>query len=132
MLEFFLKILKYACPVALLAVPCVAVMGVVAPWPVAEKALGPGWERQSLLLGTSYESRVYGDETYERRTQIYLGLPNSPYAFQTMSVTQENGVVRTENDRYGLLSVLASYAVVAFGTWWFWIRPRKKRPSARQ
>ena len=132
LLEFFLKLIKIACPIALLTLPCVAIMGVTTPWPVAEKALGPAWARNSLLIGTSSESRVYGDQSYERRTQTYIGLPDSRHAFQIVSVTQENGAVRTEVDPYGLLSVLASYAAVAAGTWWFWIRPRNKGPSVRQ
>jgi len=94
------------------------------PWPVAVKALGPGWERESVLIGVSYESRSFGTGSFERRTQSYVGLPSSPHAFRTIRVTQENGAVRTEEDPYGVLAVLATYAVLAVGTWWFWIRPR--------
>ena len=132
MLKFFLQLLKYACPILLIAIPCVAITGMMAPWPVAEKALGPGWARESLLIGMSYESRFSGNQSFERRTQTYVGLPTSPRAFQTIRVTQENGAVRTEEDPFGLLSLLANYAALAAGTWWFWIRPRKDRPNARQ
>lgn len=123
MLTFLLKVLKYTCPILLFTMPCVAVIGIMMPWPVAEQALGPGWARKAVLIGTSYESRGH---SFERRTQTYLGLPNSTRAFQTVSVTQENGAVRIEENPLGCLSLLANYAALAACTWWFWIRPRKK------
>ena len=132
MLKFLLTLLKYGCPILLLTVPCTIVIGILAPWPVAVKALGPGWARESVLIGMSYETRFSETQSFERRTQSYVGLPSSPHAFQTVRVTQENGVVRTEEDPYGLLPVLATYGVLAVGTWWFWIRPRKELPSAPQ
>lgn len=132
MLKFLLKLLKYVCPILLITMPCVAIIGIMTPWPVAERALGPGWARESVLIGMSYESRSSGNQSFERRTQTYVGLPSSSRAFQTISVTQENGAVRTEEDPSGLLSVLATYAALAAGTWWFWIRPRKERPRSRQ
>lgn len=130
MLNFFLNLLKYACPILLIAMPCVAITGIMAPWPVAEKALGPGWARESLLIGISYEARFSGNQSYERRTQTYVGLPTSSHAFHTVSVIRENGTVRTETDPHGLLPVLATYAILVAGTWWFWFRPRKERASA--
>jgi hypothetical protein len=127
MLKFLLKLLKYACPILLIAMPCVAVIGMMAPWPVAEQALGPKWARKAVLIGTSYESR---GQSFERRTKTYVGLPSSTRRFQTVSVIQENGAVRIEENPIGLLSVLANYAALAAGTWWFWIRPGKKMQGA--
>lgn len=130
--KFFLKLLKYICPILLISVPCVAITGILAPWPVAEKALGPGWARESVLIGMSYEYNFAGNQSFERRTQTYVGLPNSSRALQAVSVTQENGAVRTEEDAYGLLLALATYAALAAGTWWFWIRPHKEHSSTRR
>lgn len=132
MLKFLLQLLKYACPILLITMPCVAIIGIMTPWPAAEKVLGPGWAREYVLIGMSYESRFSGNHSFERRTQTYVGLPSSSRAFKTISVTQENGAVRTEEDPSGMLSALATYAALAAGTCWFWIRPRKERPSARQ
>lgn len=132
MLKFFLKLLKYACPVLLITMPFVAVIGMMMPWPVAEKELGPGWAREAVLIGMSRESRFSGGQSFERRIQTYVGLPGSSRAFHTVSVIQENGAVRIEEDSSGLLSVLATYAALAAGTWWFWIRPRKKMLGALQ
>jgi hypothetical protein len=131
MLDFFLKLLKFICPVALIAGLCVTLVGVMAPWPVAETALGPGWARESLLIGASYEFRSSENRSYERRTQTYVGLPNSSRAFQAIRITQENDTVRTEEVPNGLLSALATYGALAAGTWWFWIRPRMNRGRAR-
>jgi len=130
--NYFLQLLKYICLILLITIPCVAITGIMAPWPVAERALGPGWAHESVLIGMSSESRSSGDQSHHRRTQIYLGLPSSPHAFRTISVTEENGAVRTEEDPLGLLSMVAIYATLAVGNWWFWIRPRKKRPGAHQ
>lgn len=127
MLKFLLKLLKYACPILLVTMPFVAVVGMVMPWSVAEHALGPEWTRKAVLIGTSYESR---GKSFERRTQTYVGLPGSSRVFQTVSVIQENGAVRIEEDPIGLLPVLANYAALAAGTWWFWMRPRKKTKGA--
>lgn len=132
MLKSLLTLLKYCCPILLLVVPCTAVIGILTPWPVATEAMGPGWAHQSVLIGMSYKYRVSGTKSFERRTQSYIGLPSSQHAFRTVRVTQENGVVRTEEDPHGLLSLLATYAVLAVGAWWFWIRPRKERSSAPQ
>lgn len=129
MLKFLLKLLKYACPILLITIPFVAVVGMVTPWSVAEQALGRGWARNAVLIGASYESR---GQSFERRTHTYVGLPNSSRPFQTVSVVQENGAVRIEEDPIGLLSVLVNYAALAAGTWWFWMRPRKKMPGALQ
>jgi hypothetical protein len=123
MLKFFLNILKYVCPLLLITVPCVAVVGSMAPWAVAEQTLGPGWTRKAVLIGISYESH---GQSFERRTQTYIGLPSSKRVFQTVSVIQENGAIRIEENPIGLLWVLANYAAIAACTWWFWIRPRKK------
>lgn len=131
MLKFFLNLLKYSCPILLITMLCVAITGIMAPWPVAEKALGPGWAQESLLIGMDYESRFSGSHFYERRTQRYVALPNSPRAFQTISVTQENGAIHTKEDPNGLLSALGTYAFLVAGTWWFWIRRRKERPITR-
>lgn len=131
-MKFLLTLLKYCFPIALLTVPCAALMGILTPWPIAAKAMGPEWARESVLIGVSHEYRSSGNQSYERRTQTYLGLPNSRHAFQTIRVTEENGVVRTEEDPYFLLAVLVTYAAVSVGTWWFWIRPRQGRPSEPQ
>lgn len=113
----------------MITMPFVAVVGMLTPWSVAEQALGPGWQRKAILIGASYESR---GQSFKRRTQTYLGLPSSSRAFQTVSVVQENGTVRIDEDPIGLLSVLANYAALIAGTWWFWMRPRKKMPGALQ
>jgi hypothetical protein len=123
MLKFLLKLLKYACPILLITMPFVAVVGMVTPWSVAEQALGPGWARKAVLIGASYESR---GQSFERRTQTYVGLPSSSRAFQAVSVIQEDGAVRIEENPISLLSLLANYAALAAGTWWFWMRSRKK------
>jgi hypothetical protein len=129
MLKFLLKLLKYACPILLITMPFVAVVGMVTPWSVAEQALGSGWARKAILIGTSYESR---GQSFGRRTQTYVGLPSSSRAFQTVSVIQENGAVRIEENPISLLSLFANYAALAAGTWWFWIRPRKNMLGALQ
>jgi hypothetical protein len=123
MSKFFLQLVKYACAILLIVIPCVAIIGIIAPWPVAENALGPGWAHKSVLVGVSYESQFSGNRSFERRTQTYVGLPSSQRAFQTVSVIQENGAVRTLENPYGLLWLLATYAALAAGTWWFWIHP---------
>lgn len=130
MFTLVLKLLKYACPILLITMPLVSVMGMMAPWPVAEKALGPRWAREAVLIGMSHESRFSGGQSFERRIQTYVGLPSSSRAFRTVSVIEENGAVRIEEDPSGLLSVLSAYAALAAGTWWFWIRPRKKMLGA--
>jgi hypothetical protein len=134
MLKLFLQLLKYACPILLVTIPCLMIIGFMAPWPVAEKALGPGWGRQSVLIGLSYTSEFSEDQSLERRTQTYLCLPGSSRAFRIIRVIQENGTVRTEEDPDGLLTLLlllANYAALAVVTWWFWIRRGKEvQPEA--
>lgn len=129
MLNYFQKILKYACPIFLISVLYVAITGIMAPWTVAEKVLGPRWEREYVLIGTSYEFRSSENDSFERRTHTYVGLPSSPRPLQTLRVIQENGAVRIEEEPYGLLSLLLLYAGLAFGTWWFWIGSRRQRSS---
>jgi hypothetical protein len=122
MTDLLLRLLKYACPLLLLVLPCVIAFGLIAPWPVAVKELGSGAASGALLIGASYESRFSGSTSYEKREQTYALLPG----LRTVTVIQENGVVRTEEDPNGLLSVTAIYALLGVGTWWFWFRSKKQ------
>jgi hypothetical protein len=121
------KLVKYGCPASLAVLLCVAITGLVAPWPVAEQALGSGWARESVLIGASYRSRFSGDQSYERRTRSYLGLPGSARAFRIVTVVQENGAVRVEEARFGLVPLLAGLAALLAATCWSWCRPRGNR-----
>lgn len=53
-------ILKYACPLLVVAFPCEIAVGMWAPWPVAQQALGPDAARGALLVGWSYSYRSSG------------------------------------------------------------------------
>lgn len=123
MINYLTTILKYACPLLVVAFPCVMAVGMLAPWSVAQQALAQNSARGTLLVGFSYRSRFSGDVTHERREQTYAVMPT----LKTITVIQEEGNVRTEEDTYGLIATLAVYAGVILGTWWFWFR---KRPDS--
>jgi len=122
MFKYLLTILKYACPPLAALLPCLVVVGMLSPWPVAETALGSSAAGGALLIGWEYSAHTSGAESHERREQIYAVMPT----LKTITVIQEDGNVRTEDDPKGLISAFAGYASVLFGTWWFWLR---RKPS---
>lgn len=61
-----------------------------------------------------------GAVSRERREQTYVVMPT----LKTISVIQEGGSVRTEEEALGLVKPLALYAGLIYGTWWFWVRRR--------
>lgn len=122
MTGLLLRLLKFVCPLFLVVLPCVMAFGLISPWPVAVKALGSGSSSGALLIGASYESRFSGNTSYEKREQTYALLPG----LKTVTVIQENGEVRIEEDPHGLFSAIAIYALLGIGTWWFWLRPNKQ------
>ena len=114
----FATILKFLCPLFVAMLPCMIAMGFLSPWPVAQTALGPSAMRGALLVGWSYKFQSAGLVRHERREQLYAVLPT----LKTINVIQEDGDVRTEEEPNGLLRVLALYACLLFGVWWFWFR----------
>lgn len=122
MTDLLLRVLKFVCPLLLLVLPCVMAFGLISPWPVAMKVFGASSASGALLIGAHYESRSSGNTSYEKREQTYALLPG----LKTVTVIQENGEVRTEEDSNGLLSLLAIYVLLGVGTWWFWFRPKKR------
>lgn len=120
MIKFLSAILKYACPLLVVALPCVMAVGAMSPWSVAQEALGPSDAREAVLIGWSYRAQSSGTVTRERREQTYAVMPT----LKTITVIEEDGKVRTEEEALGLVGALASYALVCFGTWWFWFRKR--------
>lgn len=122
MLKHILTILKFTCPGLTAVLPCLVIVGMLSPWPVAQTALGPDSTRGALLIGWQYNYHAAGADSHERREQTYALLPT----LKTVTVIQEDGGVRTEDDPNGLISALAGYACVLFGTWWFWLR---RKPS---
>ncbi|WP_431286277.1 hypothetical protein [Roseateles chitinivorans] len=124
MLKFLLTILKYACPLLVAAQPIIGAVGVIAPWSVAQEALGPVTARDAVLISGAYRGHSSGTVTRERREQTYVVLPT----LKTITVIEEDGQVRTEEEAYGLVGNLVSYSMLCFGTWWFWFR---KRSTAR-
>lgn len=128
MIKFLSTILKFACPLLVVAFPCMVAVGMLSPWSVAQQALGPAATHGTLLVGWSYSIHSSGPVNRERREQTYAVMPT----LKTITVIQEDGNVRTEEDADGLLTSLASYACVLFGTWWFWFRrdPAESAKSA--
>lgn len=118
MTQLLSTLLKWACPLMALALPGVIAFGLMVPWPAAQTALGPTTARSAVLVGWSYRVRSNGTDTHERREQTYAVMPTA----RTVTVIQENGKVRTEEDAHGLWSLLATYALACLGTWWFWFR----------
>jgi hypothetical protein len=93
-------------------------VGVVSPWSAAQEALGPSAAGETVLIGWSYRAHSSGTVTRQRREQTYAVMPT----LKTITVIEEDGKVRTEEEAHGLVGALASYALVCFGTWWFWFR----------
>ncbi|MGM9480350.1 hypothetical protein ACS5PN_04065 [Roseateles sp. NT4] len=120
MIKLLSTILKYVCPLLVAALPCVMAVGFVSPWSVAQEALGPVATRGSVLIGWSYRVRSAGAVTSERREQTYAVMPT----LKTITVIEEDGKVRTEEEENGLVGTVISYGLVCFGTWWFWFRKR--------
>lgn len=120
MIKFLSTILKYACPLLIVALPCVMAVGAMSPWSVAQEALGPSAARETVLIGWSYRAQSSGTVTRQRREQTYAVMPT----LKTITVIEKDGKVRTEEEAHGLVGALASYALVCFGTWWFWFRKR--------
>ena len=118
MVKFLSTILKYACPLLVVAFPCVMAASMLSPWPVAQEALGASATRGTVLVGWSYSVKSSGAVTRKRREQTYAVVPT----LKTITVIQEDGNVRTEEDANGLVMTLVSYACVVFGAWWFWFR----------
>ena len=122
MTKLLFTLLKYACPLLLVAGPCTVALDIASPWPVAEEALGSDAASRTLLVGWAYRAHSSDTVTHERREQTYAVMPT----LKTITVIQEDGKVRTEENAHGLLSTLAMYASAVFGTWWFWLR---KKPA---
>lgn len=120
MIKFLSTLLKYACPLLVVALPCVMAVGAMSPWSVAQQALGPSAARETVLIGWSYRAQSSGTVTRQRREQTYAVMPT----LKTITVIEEDGQVRIEEEAHGLVAALASYALVCFGTWWFWFRRR--------
>ena len=80
--------------------------------------------RGTVLVGWSHSVKSSGIVIHERREQTYAVLPT----LKTITVVQEDGNVRTEEETNGLLATLVHYALVLWGTWWFWFR---KGPADR-
>ena len=118
MFKYLPTVLKYAFPLLLATMPCLIAVGLQFPWPVAQTALGPSAKRGALLISWSYNYHASGAVSHERREQTYAVMPT----LKTVTVIQEDGNVRTEEDANGLLAVVAGYACLLFGTWWFWFR----------
>ncbi|ALV07507.1 hypothetical protein [Roseateles depolymerans] len=115
-------LLKYACPLVVAAVPCVMAVGVFAPWPVAQQALGPSDAREAVLIAWSYSSKSSGNVIHKRREQSYVLVPT----LRAMTVIEEDGQVRTEEDALSLVGAVVRFALACLGTWWFWLRKRSQ------
>lgn len=72
------------------------------------------------MIGWSYRAQSSGTVTRERREQTYAVMPT----LKTITVIEEDGKVRTDEEALGLVIALVSYALACFGTWWFWLRKR--------
>jgi hypothetical protein len=54
MIKFLSTILKYACPLVVVAFPCGMAVDMLSPWAVAHEALGPSAKRVTVLVGWSH------------------------------------------------------------------------------
>jgi hypothetical protein len=117
-------LLRVSLVLGVLAPPLLATYGLLVPWPVAQAELADRKTERAILVGVAYQSRVAGDQRYERRTQTYALFPSSLSTFETVSVVQENGQVTVSPQPGGLLVPIVILLGSAIGIVWLWRRSR--------
>jgi len=114
-------------PMCLLAPPLLGIYGAVSPWSTAETALSAQAGRTKLLVGISYRGGSTLEGSYERKARTYVFFPEGFNTFESVSVIQENGKVRTEFQRLGFVIPLFAFALGLIGTLWQVYRFSSKR-----
>ncbi len=114
-------------PICLLAQPLLGIYGAASPWSIAETALSAQTGRAKLLVGISYRGGSTQEGPYERKARTYVFVPEGFHTFESVSVIQENGKVRTEVQRLGFVIPLLAFALGLAGTLWQMYRFISKR-----
>ena len=126
--KWLLPLIKLSLVFGVLIPIALPIYGTLVPWPIAAEALRSESEEKPVLFGASYQSRSTSDGSYERRTQTYALFPRSLKTFETVSVVQENNVVKVERQALGFLTPVLTFVVSLLGLggfgYWSWSKRR--------
>ena len=111
-------------PLYIVLMPLLVLYGYFQPWQPAVPILNSYTDQSKLLVGVSYR----GEHEKVIVSRTYLLLPSELHPSKTVTVqrTDQESPVVSESEAGGLLSFLVSLLVGLGGTWYYWIRPRRK------
>jgi hypothetical protein len=106
--------------------------GYLVRWPTADQALLRYQDQVPVMVGASYRWR---STTSERgvassvyRERVYILFPSMLGEPKTVIVNQTNEEpYKLYENRNGVYRLLATYSLLLFGTWWFWLRKPARR-----
>ena len=125
-------VLKISLPLALLAGLVSPMYGHLVRWPPADQALLRYQDQVAVMVGASYRrhsttsDRGVASSVYRER--VYILFPSIFAEPKTVIVNQTNEEpYRISEDQNVVYRLLATYSLLLFGTWWFWLRKPAKR-----
>jgi len=128
--NFLLQLLRISCPVLLFAIPLAMTAGALVPWASADALLKQHYGERSVTVGASYRGSSLQTETGWKtsvyRERRYILIPSALHDPKVVVISQDNDQpVQLSEDSGGALMLPLAFALFGFGTWWFWLRPRK-------
>jgi hypothetical protein len=126
------RIVKISLPLALLAGLLSPLYGYLVRWPTADQALLRYQDQVPVMVGASYRCRSTssgrGVASSVYRERVYILFPSMLGEPKTVIVNQTNEEpYKLYENRNGVYRLLATYSLLLFGTWWFWLRKPARR-----
>jgi len=130
---------KFVPPFFAISLPLVALYGALQRWPAADDILRRHADQTPVMVGSVSRGASVRDPddpnwtTSTSRSRQYIFLPSFLTRPTITTVTQHNADKPTVSESTQALGVsaVATYILCLVGTWFVWLRPRK-RPAGGQ